>query len=1010
MFLTAVLSDAGSREAQVDALGRNAPDIAPIDGGLPEFPLRPGGHDAGAEGGGVLGADLITSGGESLGHYGSVLLTKRPALASWNVGRLDAFATGADGTLYHDWFQSGWGWGGWESLGTPGVAVASAPAAVSWQSGRLDVFAIGSDGRMYHRWYWGGWSGWEQRGSTATALDATSGPAVSSWGPNRLDVFARRTDGGVVTMNFDSAGWHEAWTYLAGQAGTDLTGMDLSAVSWGIGRIDLVSQKGTASVDHRWLSAAWYSELLAAPGTIMSPPCITSRARNLLDTFYTKWTLTAPTRLARVYYNTQWSPGDESALFLPDTAHTAAVSWGPGRNDVVWIDPSDGTLRHTFIGTTSVATQHNDITRQGAKLDENELSPGLLRQTGFGLLFRYPLDGDSYAQPLYWSAVPTPGGRRNLVYVATEHNSVYAIDADDPAGSLAWQWRPPDGYSVPLPQNGMSCPTCAGTNLWEVGITSTPVLDEVNGVLFVEVFTASSNLTRGSSVSCPSVSAVSFQHRLFAINALNGTTISSISLNPYFPTAPSVSTPQQNLQRAALLDHQGRIYVAFASFCDQLYYYGSVFEINYDPTIGTLSFSSGYRANSSVSGSGIWQSGQGPAASINSSPIYVETGNVVADRSFQPTASDHNVSVLQLSTAPLSAPSVFTPSNATALNALDSDLASAGPVVLTSTSTPRILAGSKEGVMWSLPEGGGTGWTNTGGCSVEATAFLATQARSECGTGLSEIHAGPVYWREANGDTRLFVWGGSDFVRAFTIPAASTTGLPPTTTNCNVLNLTGGSAPTCPTPTCCDAQYPCTPIVYPYAVPTYTSYPAGVQAVCGLQGGMLSLTRDGTVAATGIVWGSTLTAGAPDAEARSQLGTLYALDGRDLSLVWRSDQTTCGSVSQPCCGSYSPGVCDSGLSCTSNTCTTTLSCGAAGQACCTSGTACSGTSLCIPTTAGNVCQPNGLGYWGKFVAPTVANGRVYMVTHTADPGCTGPACGRNELVVYGIRPALRYTY
>jgi hypothetical protein len=150
-------------------------------------------------------------------------LTSAVGVASWSANRLDCFARGPGDHMWHKWWD-GSAWSGWEDLG--GLC-SSAPAAVSWGPGRIDCFVRGYDNKMWHKWFDGAWSDWEDLGA-----ELASAPAVAARGPNRLDCFVQGTDNQLWRKSFTGSVWTE-WEALGGTI-TEAP----AAVARGLKRID----------------------------------------------------------------------------------------------------------------------------------------------------------------------------------------------------------------------------------------------------------------------------------------------------------------------------------------------------------------------------------------------------------------------------------------------------------------------------------------------------------------------------------------------------------------------------------------------------------------------------------------------------------------------------------------------------------------------------------------------------------------------------------------------------
>jgi hypothetical protein len=157
-----------------------------------------------------------------------------PAVASWGAGRLDVFVKGASNQLLHEWFDNSTWAQGWESFPGDPLQLAGAPAAVSWGPGRLDIFVRALDNTIRHKAYDGNWYNWENNGG-----NMAGDPAVTSWAPGRLDIFARGTNGRLQHLWWQGA-WVEGWINGNTISGT-ISNCDMTGVSWGPGRIDLLS-------------------------------------------------------------------------------------------------------------------------------------------------------------------------------------------------------------------------------------------------------------------------------------------------------------------------------------------------------------------------------------------------------------------------------------------------------------------------------------------------------------------------------------------------------------------------------------------------------------------------------------------------------------------------------------------------------------------------------------------------------------------------------------------------
>lgn len=344
----------------------------------------------------------------------------------------------------------------------------------------------------------------------------------------------------------------------------------------------------------------------------------------------------------------------------------------------------------------SLTTHHNDVGRTGANTNESILTLANVNAQQFGKLFALRVEGQIYGQPLYLSTVNIPDqGTHNVVYVATEHDMVYAFDADGTSTTPLWQrsFINPDAGITPVAskdiQDGYE------DIQPEVGITSTPVIDTTTGTLYVVAKTKEKG---------------NFFQRLHALDVTTGDEKfgGPVVIQPSVPgfgskddgTGHVVFDPLINLQRPALLLLNGTVYVGFGSHGDYNPYNGWLLGFDAHNLQQTIA----YAPDVDSAGGSIWQAGGGPAAD-SAGNIYVLVANGDYDvpdggRDFGDTALK-----LQPDGGGFKIVDWFTPFNQRELNDKDFDLGAGGPILLPDqpSGPPHLLlGGSKEGKLYVI--------------------------------------------------------------------------------------------------------------------------------------------------------------------------------------------------------------------------------------------------------------------------------------------------------------------
>jgi hypothetical protein len=372
---------------------------------------------------------------------------------------------------------------------------------------------------------------------------------------------------------------------------------------------------------------------------------------------------------------------------------------------------------------------HNDNGRTGQNLNETVLTTGNVNETQFGKLFSCPVDGQIYGEPLYVQGVSFPGnnnvpaGTYNVVYVATENDSLYAFDADGTSCTQLWQVSFLTNGAQTL--NTADIGGCANISP-QVGITSTPVIDPALNEIFVLARTKT-----GSSGN------YTYYQTLYALEITSGTIVQSTQIQASVSSTngPVTFNPQTQNQRAGLFVINGVVYIAWASHCDIQPYHGWL--IGYEESnmqqVGVFN-----TTPNGVQG-GIWQSGAAPAVDEYGN-LYFMNGNGTFDVNTGGVDYGEGLTKVNLSGNSLVVEDYFVPSNYQTLNASDLDLGSGGPLLIPTQPTPptqMLVAAGKQGMVYLVNQ------TDLGEYNPSSNQVIQTLPAGTVPT----AHSMPAYWQ-----------------------------------------------------------------------------------------------------------------------------------------------------------------------------------------------------------------------------------------------------------------------
>jgi len=353
---------------------------------------------------------------------------------------------------------------------------------------------------------------------------------------------------------------------------------------------------------------------------------------------------------------------DNSSTFRVVVANSAGNA--TSNNATLTVNPVQSA------GGTDVTTYKNDLARTGLNFTETVLTPSNVKSSTFGLLHKLPVTGKVDAQPLYLSQLSISGTAHNVIFVATEHDMVYAFDSD--SGATLWFVSVANG-EAPSDDRGCSQVTP------EIGVTATPVIDRhagPHGVIYIVAMTKDSQNK--------------YHQRLHALDVTTGAELFSgpKEITATFPNTSGQTSfdPGQYKERPGLLLLNGIVYLSFSSHCDHGPY--TAWLLGYDQA--TLAQTAVLNVAPNGGGPSIWMSGGAPAVDSDGY-IYVLTANgdfeTTLDANGFPTHGDYGNSFVKISTAnnSLKVADYFAMSNEVSESNGDVDLGSGGAMVLPDT-------------------------------------------------------------------------------------------------------------------------------------------------------------------------------------------------------------------------------------------------------------------------------------------------------------------------------------
>jgi hypothetical protein len=610
----------------------------------------------------MAGCSGLTNPGGSTQPVGPSLMVQ-PVSVTVTAGQAATFSVSATGTapISYQWRRNA------ANISGATAATYTIPATTTSDSGsKFDIVVSNNLGSV------------TSSQATLTVNASAAAPAITTQ-PSNMTVTAGQTAtftvvaSGTAPLTYQ---WRKNSANIAGAAGSSYTTAATTSADNGA-KFDVVASNSAGNITSAQATLT-VSSAPVAP-TITTQPVNQTVSAGQTATFSVVASGTAPLTY-------QWQKNGSAITGATAASYTTPVTTTADSGELfrVVVSNSAGNVTSnsatltvnpgTSNSSVDVITYHYDNGRDGQNLNETALTPANVNSMLFGKKGEFTVDGKVDAQPLYLSQVTIGGQKKNVLYVATEHGSVYAFDADSINGTTsAFLWKISTLGSGETTSDNRGC----GQVSPEIGITATPVIDRSRNAIYVVAMSKNSGGT--------------YFQRLHALDLTTGQELfgGPMNITATYPGTGDNSSggnvvfdPKQYKERPGLLQINGTIYTTWSSHCDIRPYTSWVMAFSAD----TLAQTSVLNLVPNGNEGGIWMAGTAPAADSAGNLFFI-IGNGTFDTTLNasgfPVNGNCGNCFVKLSTsAGLKLSDYFTPHNTVAESNADTDFGSGGGILM----------------------------------------------------------------------------------------------------------------------------------------------------------------------------------------------------------------------------------------------------------------------------------------------------------------------------------------